>query len=209
MTYNLCEFKLRYFDMGIIVNGTTIPENVANSLFVNGTNITQVIVNGVQVWLQQLNWLTPTYHYTAGWGGYTSYYQNGGGGGYTAGFTTSGNLLATVFSINGGSEQGGWISVDGFGKYSGNSSSPNLNRYTGGWSGIETSGNNIRMIGNTNGNWLNLSKGVGWSGGTSTAIGTTTDIIGRVTTHTFDYNTSGYSFRFGYSGIYGNWVDLS
>jgi hypothetical protein len=199
MTYNLCEFKLRYFDMGIIVNGTTIPENVANSLFVNGTNITQVIVNGAQVWLQSLPWLTPTYSYNTGWGGYSSYYLNDGGGGYVAGFKNSGNLLATVFSIGGGSEQGGWISVDSFGNYSGNSGSPNLNSYTQGWNGIETSGNHIRMVGNDNGEWLTLAKGVGWSGGTSTASGG----------FQFQYNTSGYSYRFGLSGTFGDWVNLS
>jgi hypothetical protein len=40
--------------MPLIVNGTTIPENVANALMVNGVSVTQVIVNGVAVWTQNL-----------------------------------------------------------------------------------------------------------------------------------------------------------
>lgn len=40
--------------MSIVVNGTTIPENVANALNVNGTNITSVVCNGVTVWTQSL-----------------------------------------------------------------------------------------------------------------------------------------------------------
>lgn len=41
--------------MPIVVNGTTIPENVANALNVNGTNITSVVCDGVPVWTQSLN----------------------------------------------------------------------------------------------------------------------------------------------------------
>lgn len=40
--------------MPIVVNGTTIPENVANALNVNGTNITSVVCDGVTVWTQSL-----------------------------------------------------------------------------------------------------------------------------------------------------------
>lgn len=40
--------------MPIVVNGTTIPENVANVLNVNGTNITSVMCNGTTVWTQSL-----------------------------------------------------------------------------------------------------------------------------------------------------------
>jgi hypothetical protein len=40
--------------MPLIVNGTTIPENVANALIVNGVSVTQVIANGVAVWTQNL-----------------------------------------------------------------------------------------------------------------------------------------------------------
>ena len=40
--------------MPIVVNGTTIPENVANVLNVNGTNITSVVCDGVPVWAQNL-----------------------------------------------------------------------------------------------------------------------------------------------------------
>jgi hypothetical protein len=196
--------------MGIAVNNIIIPENVPNVLHVNDINITRVIYNDVQVWLQRLNWLTPAYNYSTGWGGYSSYYLNGGGGGYVAGFINTGNLLATAFSINGGSEQGSWISVDGFGNYSGNSSSPNLYGYTRGWSGIATSGNSICMTGNANGGWLTLGQGVGWSGGTSTALGPFQSYsFGKpASQNQFSYNTSGFSFRFGFNGIYGNWITL-
>ena len=40
--------------MPLVVNGVTIPTNVANALMVNGVSVTQVIANGVQVWLQNL-----------------------------------------------------------------------------------------------------------------------------------------------------------
>ena len=40
--------------MPIVVNGTTIPENVANVLNVNGTNITSVVCDGNTVWTQNL-----------------------------------------------------------------------------------------------------------------------------------------------------------
>lgn len=40
--------------MPIVVNGTTIPENVANALNVNGVNITSVVCDGVPVWAQNL-----------------------------------------------------------------------------------------------------------------------------------------------------------
>jgi|688.fasta_scaffold06971_9 hypothetical protein len=36
--------------MPLVVNGVTIPENVANALMVNGVSITQVIANGTLVW---------------------------------------------------------------------------------------------------------------------------------------------------------------
>jgi hypothetical protein len=50
--------------VGLISNGVTIPENIANALMVNGVSVTQVIANGVTVWNQQLG---PTYSpaYTA------------------------------------------------------------------------------------------------------------------------------------------------
>jgi hypothetical protein len=40
--------------MPLIMNGVTIPENVANVLNYNGTNITSVIFNGTTVWTQSL-----------------------------------------------------------------------------------------------------------------------------------------------------------
>ena len=41
--------------MPLIMNGVTIPTNVANVLNYNGTNITSVIFNGTNVWTQSLN----------------------------------------------------------------------------------------------------------------------------------------------------------
>lgn len=40
--------------MALIINGTTIPTNIAKSLSFNGTNITKVIFNGTTVWTQVL-----------------------------------------------------------------------------------------------------------------------------------------------------------
>lgn len=41
-------------DMGLVINGTDIPTNVANALKIDNTNITEVIYNGTSYWKQQL-----------------------------------------------------------------------------------------------------------------------------------------------------------
>jgi hypothetical protein len=40
--------------MPLVVNGVTIPQNVANALMVKGVSIKQVIANGMAVWSQSL-----------------------------------------------------------------------------------------------------------------------------------------------------------
>lgn len=72
--------------MPLIVNGTTIPTNVANAFSFNGTNITNVICNGTNVWTQSLAPSTIDVLVVAGGGaggeGYAGLgpYVGGGGG---------------------------------------------------------------------------------------------------------------------------------
>jgi hypothetical protein len=103
--------------MPLVVNGTTIPTNVANALMVNGVSITQVIANGVAVWTQSL--------FSATWSGnsiFTTGYS-------TYGFLASGNLIRVVSTtsytpylsvstsgvFSGGGYDGNYIRLDGVG----------------------------------------------------------------------------------------------
>ena len=57
--------------MPLVVNGVTIPQNVANALMVNGISVTQVIANGVAVWSQILGAAVGLFY-----GGFTGAYNN-------------------------------------------------------------------------------------------------------------------------------------
>jgi hypothetical protein len=83
--------------MPLVVNGVTIPQNVANALMVNGVNITQVIANGVAVWTQSLEPVI------AGWTG--NMFQTGPAYG-TRGLQVSG-LNCRAYSE--GAYVGAWI----------------------------------------------------------------------------------------------------
>jgi len=91
--------------MPIVVNGTTIPENVANVLNVNGTNITSVVCNGVTVWTQSLN-LT--------WSGDSLVDSS-----YIAGIDTSGSSFRAYFINDANSAP--WSSVNASGIFTANS----------------------------------------------------------------------------------------
>lgn len=108
--------------MSIVVNGTTIPENVANALNVNGTNITSVVCNGTTVWTQSLN---------LNWSG-----SSINAWGY--GIETSGSNYA--YKV--GSNYGSWQSVGIDGIFSGNSTISTAQ----GIQGFSVSGSNIRTV---------------------------------------------------------------
>ena len=106
--------------MPIVVNGTTIPENVANALNVNGTNITSVVCNGVTVWTQSL--------FSALWSG-SSFGNN-------IGLETSGSS----WRFKGSVAQGAWQTFYTNGTFSGNSTCEELYNQMG----FVVSGNLIR-----------------------------------------------------------------
>lgn len=88
--------------MALIINGTTIPTNVANALTYNGINITSVIYNGVTYWQQSL--AVPQ------WSGSSTCTGYG-----TCGLNTSGNLVRPVVNSN---VYGSWVSIDSSGIFS-------------------------------------------------------------------------------------------
>ena len=100
--------------MSITVNGTLIPEDTANALTVNGSDITEVWANGVSVWQQQL--------FAAQWSGdsFTSLYANYPGN-TGIGINVSGNLFRSRADMDGYSDGvfGEWLSANTNGTFSG------------------------------------------------------------------------------------------
>lgn len=92
--------------MPFVFNGVTIPENVANAFSFNGTDITDVFFNGVQVWHQSL--------FTAQW----SANSIATGQYVSIGIQVSGNLWRQYTSSSG---VGAWITTNLDGTFSGNS----------------------------------------------------------------------------------------
>lgn len=115
--------------MPIVVNGTTIPENVANVLNVNGTNITSVVCDGVPVWAQNL--------FSALWSGSSMVNPAG----VTQGIETSGSDYRYKCS-----SCGAFKKANSDGTFSGNSTYSIF----GGAEGIVVSSNLIGVISGTN-----------------------------------------------------------
>lgn len=111
--------------MALVVNGVTIPTNVANAITVNGVDIKSVYHNGVIIWQQALSTLT-------GWSG-----QSVDDSMSNIGIRTSG-MLFNAHSVQG---DGAWITTNGDGTFTGSSSNPY-------WT-IVSSGNNIKESGST------------------------------------------------------------
>ena len=120
--------------MPLVVNGTTIPTNVANSLMVNGVNITQVIANGVAVWTQQLG-------LSIGWSGNSI--MNTWDASNDMGIETSGLNYRYYYFSGGRNYHGSWQSVSPSGIFSGDS----LYTDASGSYGLSVSANNIRTVG--------------------------------------------------------------
>ena len=92
--------------MPLVMNGTTIPENVANAFSFNGVNITQVVYNGVAVWKKSLNLL---------WSGNS---LAAVGNATVNGFRTSNNLIRWEW---GNGYVGAWITANANGTFTGDS----------------------------------------------------------------------------------------
>lgn len=116
--------------MPIVVNGTTIPENVANALNVNGVNITSVVCDGVPVWTQNL--------FNATWSGNSLVNL----GGTILGIETSGSN----YRFKAGPNYGVFQQANSNGTFSGNSTYSVF----GGVEGIVVSSNLIGIISGTN-----------------------------------------------------------
>jgi hypothetical protein len=186
--------------MPLVVNGVTIPTNVANVLGVNGVNIQNVYCNGVHVWHQSLAFLIPTYSGGFNYGGWAgSWYLNQGGAGHMYGIRYSGNLLAWAHNSSAYSAvDQGWISVNGIGQYSANP--PLVQSEYIGYGGLETSGNLLRL---QSGAWISLTAS-GYSG-SSNFYGYWW-MWGDDCDHTLE--TSGFSIRFS-APFSGHWMSVS
>lgn len=129
--------------MPLIMNGVTIPTNVANVLTYNGTNITKVIFNNTEVWAQSL--------FNAQWSG------NSQSSGYSRyiGLGTSNNLFRCYTT----SGTGPWITTTLSGTFVGNSI---INNPYHANTGFITSGNLLRF--SQASNWCTFNIGSGWTG---------------------------------------------
>jgi len=97
--------------MPLIFNGVTIPEDVANALKFNGTDIETVIFNGVEVWKQSL--------FFAVWSG-SSLVNSGSEG-----------LLVSGSNFKAKASSSGWLSAFTDGTFTNGSSDTGLAQYTG------------------------------------------------------------------------------
>jgi hypothetical protein len=165
--------------MPFVFNGTTIPENVPNAFSFNGTDITDVFFNGVQVWHQSLINIT-------GWSGNSI--TN------TYGIQTSGLLWRA-------NSDGAWISTSGFGVFTGNSNS------WGGSSFVEpiyitTSGSQF-MYGT---DWITFEPSLESFSGTTNGTSTSYNVyaVGETLAGLFRhcrYNASGFVSAGGYISL--------
>jgi len=181
--------------MAIVVNGITIPTNVANALNVNGTNITSVICNGTTVWAQSLN-LT--------WSGsslQTTYFTSSGLSCSGSSYMYDGMNVAIATS-------GGWQSVSSSGVFSGNSIGTQGNGYQLGFS---VSGNLIKAYGQgATSNWVTYTLASKQFSGSSYSL----IDMGEGENEVITLETSGGLIRFGaaLSNValkYGPWISLT
>lgn len=180
--------------MPLIMNGTTIPTNVANALSFNGTNITQVVFNGTTVWSQSLG-------LSVGWSG-SSVIVNSS---WVFGLQTSGFNYRAAHYSNSWANSGAWQSVSTTGIFSGDSI------MTDGAGGFSVSGNNIRTIafGTYSSTWVTLATN-GTFSGASTATHVSSSGYGQ-NTKFLSLNTSGGYVQFSsdVAGGTGAWVRMS
>ena len=167
--------------MPLVVNGVTIPENVANALMVNGVSVTQVIANGVAVWTQSLNLTWSGDSLSAGYG-----------------LTVSSNL----FRHNNPSSSGIWLTANLNGTFSGGTSTATAVPSTN----LVTYGNNTLNLTNIVNSSMMASlityvKGSGFSGGGFNASFTLTYATAS--------GLLRLGSKIGGTTTYGNWVALN
>jgi hypothetical protein len=186
--------------MSLIVNGTSIPTNVINSLIVNGVNIASVIANGVTVWTPQLG-------ISVGWSGNSL--ANAYSGVQIMGIETSGFNYRYYYNYGNSAP---WQSVSNTGIFSGDSLNINGSEKFG----FNVSGNNIRTViftGIYAPTWTTLSTN-GIFSGSSAAIMNYVGSYGSTGSDEYNFDTSGGYIRFrtkstAYAESAGQWIRIN
>jgi hypothetical protein len=170
--------------MPLVVNGTTIPQNVANALMVNGVSVKQVIANGVTVWSLALG---PT----VGWSG-DSIETNV----YNQGLDTSGFLFrACNFA-----QYGAWNTANGDGTFTGTSICPNLGYYSSGNTiGLGSYSTGVVTYASSNKSFTGGSQGTGTTQGLNSSGIFRLETSGGLLRHRSTLNT----------GVTPSWISLT
>lgn len=182
--------------MPLYSNGVLIPENTANAFTFNGVNVTDVFMNGVQVWNQSL--------FSATWSG------NALSGG--RGIGTSGNLFRAISATS-----GAWITANQNGTFSNtfsNGAASYLGQFMLAAGGSQGTSSNSFKIGATNKN------GNQWSAEIFYTIGTGFHLAGGAGTVAVDGGMSNvYWLEVGTDGrirvayystaSYSQWISLT
>ena len=181
--------------MALIMNGTTIPTNVANVLKYNGTNITTLIFNGTTVWAQSL--------FNAKWSGNSII--------NAAGIEVSNNLFRLVYEAY----KGAWITATTSGTFTGGPSLVN-NQLE-----ISVSSNLMRVLAKdpvtgkagAYGNWVTFTLATATFTGSSLSYQSATDYYGATNSWSISVETSGGLLRYGHGfsktiGYWGPYISL-
>lgn len=164
--------------MSLVINGVTIPTNVANALMVKGVSVTQVIANGVAVWTQSIG---PT----VGWSGQMLVAYISGTNTVTKGMETSGLNYRWMFTSSMfSSAYGPWV------QYTNGAFSTSYYSVTG---QVQGSGNSLRITTGTT-----LNTWVTYSPSAKTFSGTAQTIAGTTWGEYDAYETSGGLIRYTY-----------
>lgn len=126
--------------------------NVGTATF-NGISLSKVIYNAALLWE----------NFKALWSGNSFWYFQG----YLTGIGVSGNLFRFATTNQQTQQYGPWITSNSNGTFTGDSKASVVSYST--IHGLETSGNLVRMIYDTNGAWVTFNKESGFTG-TSRAL---------------------------------------
>ena len=179
--------------MSFALNGVIIPEDVANSLYINGTNTTDLFINGVQVWNQSL--------FNGTWSNSTLTT------GDIQGIQASGSNFRWVHDngTNPLAYSTTWLSVSSLGTFTnGRSSVFDAEYYIGvvsGGYGTTTASNKIAMLfqwASTSGE-ISFSRTGGFTGISQIADGSSRFVL----------NTSGGAIRYQNYARYGTWAYIN
>jgi hypothetical protein len=194
--------------MPLVVNGVTIPQNVANSLMVNGVSVTQVIANGVTVWTQSL--------FSATWSGNSTSSFSYGSGVHNYILETSGSAHRWAYNGNNSglsATPSAWVYVDSSGQFTSGDYTLTVTLYATTKYGARYSGNNIQGI------FYNGFGNAGWGSPTgwvtfnpsSGFSGTTYALAGAYKYQYLTTSSGMISYKLYIEGTYsqGAWISLT